>query len=374
MYPISEGSRPFLPRSEKLRERGERGRCLQKSVKPEQLPEPRKRVRMTQGRAVLKSESVMNEKRSWVGVDVSKAVLEAAIDPGTRRWNTMNNRLGIRQMVRRIKAADVVGVVVEATGGWERPLVKALSKAGIAVSVINPRQGRDFAKALGRLAKTDEIDAKVLAQFGSRLEPEARPLPREAIMALEELVNRRRDLVEMLTQERNRLHHVTGGMKEKIKRHIDWLDQELKELEQQMEQAIEADSAMKDKRDLLKSMPGVGPVLQKTLIAEVPELGQLNRRKISSLVGVAPLNWDSGVMRGTRHIWGGRASVRAALYMATLTAIRTNPIIKQFYQRLVTSGKKAKIALVACMRKILVILNTMLKNKTLWKLPEVSHA
>ena len=178
-------------------------------------------------------------RKPWIGIDVSKAILEAAVEPSATRWNVSNSRLGIRAMIKRIKAIDVAGVVMEATGGWERPLVKALAKAKVPVSVINPRQGRDFAKALGRLAKTDEIDASVLARFGYSLEPQARPLPREAVFALEELVNRRRDLVEMVTQERNRLKHVSGPMKEKIKRHLDWLDEQVKEIEKEMEQAME---------------------------------------------------------------------------------------------------------------------------------------
>jgi transposase len=333
---------------------------------------------MMQDRAVRKVEAIMLDVKPWVGVDVSKAVLEVAVDPGLRRWSVPNNREGIRRLVKQLKTMDVAGVVVEATGGWERPAAKALNKAHIPVAVINPRQGRDFAKATGRLAKTDQIDAEMLAHFGRSLKPETRPLPPAVVLAMEELVNRRRDLVEMLTQERNRLHHhVSEGMKRKIRQHIEWLNEQLKKIDQEMDQAIAADEELNAKARVLDSVPAVGPVLQKTLLGELPELGKLNRRQIASLVGVAPLNWDSGIMRGTRHVWGGRAMVRSALYMATLTATRFNPVIRRFYDHLVQKGKKAKVALVACMRKLLVILNTMIKRNTLWSddvSAEVTHA
>ncbi len=312
----------------------------------------------------------------WAGVDISKALLETAVVPGGQRWRTANNRLGIRQIVRRLATMQVAGVVIEATGGWERPLVKALNKARIATSVINPRQGRDFAKATGRLAKTDEIDAGVLADFGQKLKPPARPLADDLTLALQELMNRRRDLVEMLVQERNRRQHVSVAMKTKIEQHIAWLEEQLDELDDQIDKGLGDHPDLSQKRDTLRSVPGVGPVLGRTLVAELPELGKLNRRQIASLVGVAPLNWDSGVMRGTRHIWGGRSSVRSALYMGVLTAIRINPVIKKFYQHLIANGKKTKVALTACMRKLLIILNTMVRTNTHWHCAvlEVSHA
>jgi transposase len=260
-------------------------------------------------------------------------------------------------------------IVVEATGGLEQPLVAALQVAELPVAVVNPRQARDFAKATGQLAKTDQLDADNLAHFGQAVKPEPRRLPDEQTQLLAALLTRRRQLVEMMTAERNRLKSAPTVTAERITKHIDWLQSELVEVDQELGQQLQQSEPWQAKADLLQSTPGIGPITTYTLLAELPELGQLNRKQIAALVGVAPLNNDSGQKRGRRIIWGGRASVRTTLYMATLTAVQHNPTIKAFYKHLLEAGKPKKVALTAALRKLLTILNTMVKNNSHWNPP-----
>jgi transposase len=258
-------------------------------------------------------------------------------------------------------------VVLEATGGYETDVVAALALAGLPVAVVNPRQVRDFAKALGRLAKTDAIDATVLAQFGARVQPEPRPLPDAAHQALAALVTRRRQLVEMLTAERHRLPLAHGRIKQNLQAHIHWLEQQIHASNEDLRTCIRDSALWRATEQLLRSVPGIGPTTAACLLADLPELGRLTRRQVAALAGVAPLNRDSGTRRGLRTIWGGRAAVRGALYMATLVATRHNPVIRAFYQRLCAAGKPRKVAIIAAMRKLLTILNAMLKAQRPWQ-------
>jgi transposase len=307
-----------------------------------------------------------------IGIDVSKARLDVAVRPGGAAWQAGNDAPGIAALVERVTALAPACVVLEATGGLERGASAALAAAGLPVAVVNPRQVRDFAKATGRLAKTDALDAAVLAHFAEAVRPAVRPLPDAAAQALAELVTRRQQLVEMLTAERNRLGSLTGGRRERAQAHVAWLRQELADLEAELAEAIEASPAWRAREVLLRTAPGVGPVLARTLVAELPELGTLDRKRLAALVGVAPFNRDSGAFRGRRRVWGGRARVRAALYMGALVATRCNPLIRAFYRRLLAAGKPKKVALVACMHKLLTILNAMLRSQTAWRPPEVA--
>jgi transposase len=257
-------------------------------------------------------------------------------------------------------------VVLEATGGMEIPAASALAVLGVPVVVVNPRQVRDFAKSTGRLAKTDALDARVLAHFAEAVRPEPRPLPDEQARQLSALLSRRRQISEMLTAERNRLQSADSTVCRRLNVHIRWLERELSDIDNNLDEAIKASPLWRVKSDILKSVPGIGPVVSFTLLSELPELGQLNRKEIAALAGVAPLNRDSGTLAGRRTVWGGRARVRAALYMAALVASRYNPVIKDFYLRLCARGKPKKVALTACMRKLLLILNSMVKNKEKW--------
>jgi len=303
----------------------------------------------------------------FVGIDVSQDHLDVALAPSGEAWQVRNDELGIGQLVTRLKPLAPQLIVLEATGRLEVPAVAALAAAGLPVVVVNPRQSRDFARALGQLAKTDTLDARGLALFAERLRPQVRPLPDAETQALADLVARRRQIVEMLVAEKNRLRRASRRVAHDIRRHIAFLEKRLGELDGQLREAIEASPVWLEKQELLMSVKGVGPAVCATLLADLPELGQLNRRQIAALVGVAPLNRDSGKQRGQRTIWGGRARVRGPLYMAVLVAMRWNPVIKTFYQRLLAAGKKKKVALTACMRKLLTILNAMLKNKTAWR-------
>jgi transposase len=307
-----------------------------------------------------------------VGIDVSKAALDVAVRPAGGAWRAANDAPGIAALVERVAALAPACIVLEATGGLERGASAALAAAGLPVAVVNPRQVRDFAKATGKLAKTDALDAAVLAHFAEAVRPAVRPLPDAAARALAELVTRRQQLVEMQTAERNRLGSLTGSRRERAQAHIAWLRQELAALEAELAAAIEASPAWRERDRLLRSAPGVGPVLARTLVAELPELGTLDRKRRAALVGVAPLNRDSGTFRGRRGVWGGRARVRAALYMGALVATRCNPVIRAFYQRLLAAGKAKKVALVACMHKLLRILNAMLRSRTAWRTPAVA--
>jgi transposase len=302
----------------------------------------------------------------YIGIDVAKAQLDVACHPTSVRWTVPHTTNGIGRLVRRLRRLQPTLVVLEATGGLELSVASELAAAALPVAVVNPRQVRHFAKATGQLAKTDALDAAVLAQFAEAVRPIARPLPDEATRQLEALVNRRRQLLTMLTAEQNRRSRGGRDMQEEIQGHIDWLELRVAELETVLGQQIRQSPIWREHDDLLQSMPGIGPVVSRTLLAELPELGTLNRRAIAALVGVAPLNRDSGVWRGRRRIAGGRGHIRAVMYRAAVTAARCNPAIRPFYQRLRTAGKTVKVALTACMRKILTILNAIMKHRNPW--------
>jgi len=305
-----------------------------------------------------------------VGIDVAKAELVVATRPSGERWTVRNDERGVRTVVERLRRDAPDLIVLEATGGYELLCVAALAAAALPVVVANPRQVRDFAKATGQLAKTDRIDAEILALFAERVRPAVRALPDTEAQELEALLARRRQLLEMLQAERNRLGQVFGRGKQPVKKslttHIAFLERELKRADTELAELIRTSPAWREKDNLLQSVPGVGRVLSFTLLADLPELGRLSRREIAKLVGVAPLSRDSGTMRGRRFVQGGRASVRAVLYMGALVATKRNPVIAAFYQRLVAAGKPKKLALVACMRKLLTILNTMARTGERW--------
>jgi transposase len=305
---------------------------------------------------------------SFVGIDVSKDRLDMAMRPGGQLQSVNNDVPGIRQLVSALGDASPELIVLEATGGLEMAAVSALLEAGLPVVVVNPRQVRDFAKAVGRLAKTDRIDAEVLAHFAEAVRPETRPLKDEQTQALAALLARRRQLIEMLTAEKNRLSISPKFVRKDIRRHITWLETRLALIDTDLNGAIKDSPAWREKDDLLRSVPGVGPVLATSIICGLPELGALSRRQIAALVGVAPLNRDSGRFRGGRVVWGGRAYLRSVLYMAATSATRCNPVIRDFYRRLIAAGKKPKVALIACMRKLLTILNAMMKSGKPWHL------
>lgn len=303
----------------------------------------------------------------YVGIDVSKAQLDVAVRPTGQQWSVANTDDGIGELVERLKQEEPPELVVlEATGGFEAPVSAALLVASLPVVVVNPRQVRDFAKATGRLAKTDRLDALVLAHFAEAVRPKVRPLPETQTQELSDVLSRRNQLMGMLTAEKNRLSSARQSVRKNIVSHIRWLEKALGDVDTELRESLHKSPAWKEKEDILTSVKGIGSVTAITLIADLPELGSLNRRQIASLVGVAPLNRDSGSLRGKRTIWGGRGHVRASLYMATLVATRFNDVIKAFYQRLLGAGKPKKVALTACMRKLLLILNSMVKNGTRW--------
>jgi transposase len=304
---------------------------------------------------------------NFVGIDVSKTQLDIAERPGNKRWSAVNAEAEIGKVVEMVGALSPQVIVVEATGGMEVALVAALSQARLPVVVVNPRQVRDFAKAVGRLAKTDRIDAEILAHFGEAVKPKVRALKDEDVQTLTALVTRRRQVIEMLTAEKNRLGISPKVVHKDIQKHIDWLQARLENMDRHLDSAIRKNTAWREKDDLLRSVPGVGHVLSVSLITGLPELGTLSRRQIAALVGVAPLNRDSGLFRGKRTVWGGRAHLRAVLYMAALSGSRVNPALSRFYRRLVEAGKKPKVALTACMRKLLGILNAIIKNRIPWQ-------
>jgi transposase len=304
----------------------------------------------------------------YAGVDVSKARLDVAVRPTGERYSVANDPEGLDTLVGRLVMLAPELVVLEATGGFERPAAMAIAASGIAVAVVNPRKARDFAKATGTLAKTDKIDAYVLARFAEAIRPEPRALPDEEAVLLSEILDRRRQLIGMLVAEKNRLAAtISCPVKQRIRSHARWLEKELSRTERELEEAVEASPIWRENEVLLRSVPGVGPALSRTLLAELPELGTLTHKRLSALVGVAPFNRDSGRMRGKREVWGGRARVRTALYMSAMVASRHNPLIRQFYERLVKAGKPKKVALVACMRKLLSILNAMMRDRTPWR-------
>lgn len=303
-----------------------------------------------------------------VGIDVSKRELVIAVHPTGERWTSETTARAIAALVARLGELAPRIVVVEATGGYERGVVGALAAAEVPVAVVNPRQTRAFAQALGRLAKTDAIDAGVLAEFGGRLELAPRPVADAATQMLAALVARRRQLLEMIGMERARLEHApaTGPLTRELRSHIRWLERRVTDVDDEIGQSIAVHPTWRVQEALLRSVPGIGPTTARTLLAEVPELGRLDRRAIAALVGLAPMNCDSGQQRGQRHICGGRGSVRATLYMAALVAARHNATLRTFYRRLCEAGKPKKVALVATMRKLLTIVNAMLKHQTEW--------
>jgi transposase len=304
----------------------------------------------------------------FVGIDVSKAVLDVAVSPTAEVWSVPNSAAGVEHLVERLRQLAPTLIVLEATGGLERRAVAALAGAGLSVAAVNPRQVRDFAKATGRLAKTDAIDAAVLAHFADRIRPEVRPFRDTETQELEALVVRRRQVVDMITAEKNRLSAAPPSKRVRtaIGKTIKWLEKQLEELDTDIDDAVRNSPAWREKDDLLRTVPGVGKVLSRTLLSLLPELGQLNRKQIVALVGLAPFNRDSGTQRGRRCIWGGRAHVRAVLYMSALSASRFNPSIRAFNARLIAAGKLPKVALVACMRKLLTMLNAISRSKSAW--------
>ncbi len=317
----------------------------------------------------------------YIGIDVSKATLDIDVYPETQQQSPLskqysNDEVGRKQLLKALVALQPKLIVMEATGGLESPAASALALAGLPVAVINPRQARDFAKALGVLAKTDQVDAKVLARFAEAIRPEVRTLKSSELMELDSLLTRRRQLVEMITAEGNRQAQARaqtqGRIAKQIAQHLIWLRKRLAEADEDLDDAIKQNPLWKDKAALIISVPGVGKVTSTSLVATLPELGQLTRREISALVGVCPFNRDSGGKQGRRAIWGGRAEIRAVLYMAALVATRYNTVIKAFYQKLLEAGKAKKVALVACMRKLLGILNAMVKHNTPWQEVTVS--
>jgi transposase len=308
----------------------------------------------------------MSQSLVFVGIDVSKARLDVAIRP-TGRFGTSNDDTGCAEVLTQMRAVAPALVVLEATGGLELLLTGLLAAAGLPVVIVNPRQVRDFAKATGRLAKTDALDAETLAHFAEVMRPALRPLPDEQTQQLAAIVTRRRQLIDMLTAEKNRLGSARTPVRKRVQVHIRWLEREIHDTDEHLAEAIRKSPIWREKEELLRSTPGVGPVMTTTLLANLPELGTLSGKQIAALAGVAPLNRDSGAWRGRRTVWGGRAEIRATLYMATLVATRCNPVIRAFYQRLCAAGKAKKVALIACMRKLLLILNAMLKQRTPWR-------
>lgn len=302
-----------------------------------------------------------------VGIDVAKAELVIAQRPGAAPWVVPNEERGVSALVTQLQALGPTVVVLEATGGYEHALVAALAAAGLPVVVVNPRQVRDFARATGQLAKTDRIDAALLALFAERVQPVPRPLPDAARQTLDALLTRRRQVLDMLVAERHRLAQARPPVRRDITQHIRWLERRLQDLDHDLDQTIQASPVWRAQENLLRTLPGIGPVVSRTLLGALPELGRLSRKQIAALVGVAPLARDSGTRTGKRLIWGGRAPVRAALYMAALVATRRNPVISAFYQRLLRAGKPKKLALTACMRKLLTILNAMMRTNTPWR-------
>jgi len=305
----------------------------------------------------------------YLGIDVSKAHLDYASIGTNETAQVENNAAGIAKLVAEFKEQQPTLVVVEATGSLEMPVVAALLTAGVPTAVVNPRQVRDFAKGMGKLAKTDKIDARTLALFGSTVKPRVYLLPSEEAQALEALLTRRNQILDMLSSEKIRLYTVHATQRASLVEHIEWLKAALEQIDNDLNQSISSSDTWKAKDALLQSVPGVGRILSTSLLAWLPELGLLSGKQIAALVGVAPYNRDSGQMRGKRMIWGGREQIRSVLYMSALSAARHNPVISSFYNRLIKAGKPAKVALTACMRKLLTILNAMVKHGTSWRIP-----
>lgn len=307
----------------------------------------------------------------FVGIDVSKAWLDVAVHAQKETTRFSNDEAGITSLVKKLKKLKPKLIVLEPTGGFEMLGVAELSQAGLPVAVVNGKRVRDFAKATGQIAKTDKLDARVLAHFAAAIRPEVRSLRSEDEAQLTALLTRRRQILDMLTVEKNRLVTVRARMRPDLEAHIHWLSTHLKELDQEIEEFIKGSPLWKEKDTLLQSVPGVGPVTSATMLGMLPELGHLSRQAIAALVGVAPMNKDTGNRQGKRSVYGGRADVRSVLYMAALSAKKHNPFIRKFYERLIRHGKEKKLALTACMRKLLVILNAMVRTNLPWRLQTV---
>ena len=308
----------------------------------------------------------MAQESIFAGIDVAKERLDLALRPSGTVRTVAYDAAGISGLVSELQSLEPSAVVLESTGGLELPLASALAAASLPVVVVNPRQVRDFAKATGRLAKTDALDAQVIAHFAEAVRPAIRPLPDSDTQELHSLNARRTQVVEMLVAEKNRLGRAGQAVRPRIRAHVEWLEQELKDLDRGLRDMLRRSPVWREQDDLLRSVPGVGPQLSVTLLADLPELGALGRRQIAALAGVAPMNRDSGTMRGRRTVSGGRGRVRTVLYMGALVASQHNPVIRSFYQRLLAAGKTKKLALTACMRKLLTILNSMMKSGQRW--------
>jgi transposase len=319
----------------------------------------------------MHADGRMANATTWIGIDVSKATLEVAVNPSAEQWQADRTPAGLSALVERVHALRPERIVLEATGGYEAVVAAALASNHLPVVIVNPRQVRDFARATGQLAKTDRIDAQVLARFAEAIRPELRPLPDATTRALSALVGRRRQVQEMLTAEQNRLvsaavQDAPEALRDQLGEHIDWLRRQIQDLDHDLTHQVRSSPLWREREQLLRSIPGIGSIVSVTLLSQLPELGQLDRKAIAKLVGVAPLNHDSGTFRGKRKVWGGRAAVRAALYMAALVATRHNPQIRAFYQRLLASGKPKKLALVACMHKLLLQCRAIIRAQTPW--------
>lgn len=311
----------------------------------------------------------MIQPQKWVGIDISQKTLDIHIRPESETFQVSHDAQGISKVVEKCRSLNPERIIIEATGGLEIELAVALFQAQLPVVVINPRQARDFARATGQLAKTDAIDAAILAHFGEAIKPPVRPLSSQEERQLSALITRRRQLVDMRTAEKNRRSSCPPSIREEIEAHLEWLTERIEQINQEIEQLTQNSQAWQQRMELLRSVPGVGPVIASTLVAELPELGQLSGKQISRLVGLAPLARDSGKFRGKRMIGGGRTSVRCALYMGALVAIRHNPVLKAFYQSLVARGKAKKVALTACLHKLIIILNAIVRDSKPWQFP-----
>jgi len=308
----------------------------------------------------------------WVGIDVSKASLDVCVLPSGAHWQVGNGPVQLDALVEQMVALAPARIVLEASGGYETLVVAGLASRQLPVVVVNPRQVRDFARAMGQLAKTDRIDAQVLARFGEAIKPDLRAMPDATTRTVRALVSRRRQLQEMLTAEQNRLLSAAvldapQPLRDQLGDHIEWLRRQLGDSDDHLRRELQASPVWVERANLLRTIPGIGPVASATLLSQLPELGQLDRKAIAKLVGVAPLNRDSGTLHGVRRVWGGRAGVRAVLYMAALVATRHNPLIRGFYERLKAAGKPKKVALVACMHKLLLLCNSVLRSATPWR-------
>jgi len=308
-------------------------------------------------------------KPNYVGIDIAKSSMEVVVHEGKEHWTYANDEHGLEKLLAKMKRLAPVLIVMEATGGYEVIVASELQSQGFSVAVVNPRHIREFARSVGILAKTDILDARVIARYAATVQPPCRLLPGEDTQKLGVILMRRRQVVVMLTAEKNRLRQADPAVKERIKEHINFLEHELDDINRELKQLVADNPEWKEKNDIIQSIPGVGPNLAITLLADFPELGKLNRKQIAALGGLAPFNRDSGSLRGKRMIWGGRDSIRSAAYMSTFVAIRYNPVLKTFFTRLRAAGKPYKVSMVACMRKLLCILNAMLKNRTMWNQP-----